>query len=111
MSELDPGQLLRTLEIVVPAFLAGLLVLATHVPLGRQVLDRGIVFIDLAVAQVAGLGVVAADFVGIEPDGWSVQASAVGLASVAAKMLDGMEAGWRQSLDKLADFLAGGTTP
>jgi len=41
----------------------------------------------------------------------TVQASAVGLASVAAKMLDGMEAGWRQSLDKLADFLAGGTTP
>jgi uncharacterized protein YndB with AHSA1/START domain len=41
----------------------------------------------------------------------TVQASAVGLASVAAKMLDGMEAGWRQSLDKLADFLASGTTP
>ena len=33
-------------------FVAGLLVLATHVPLGRQVLDRGIVFIDLAIAQI-----------------------------------------------------------
>ena len=44
-----------------PAFLAGLLVLATHVPLGQLVLERGIVFIDLAIAQVAGLGVVAAD--------------------------------------------------
>ena len=41
--------------------LAGLLVLATHVPLGRQVLKRGIVFIDLAVAQIAALGVIAAD--------------------------------------------------
>src|SRR5262245_50685927 len=39
-----------------PPLLAGLLVLATHVPLGAQVLDRGIVFIDLAVAQMAGLG-------------------------------------------------------
>ena len=29
--------------------------LATHVPLGMQVLDRGIVFIDLAIAQIAGL--------------------------------------------------------
>ena len=38
--------------------LAGLLVLASHVPLGRLVLARGIVFIDLAVAQVAALGVV-----------------------------------------------------
>ena len=46
--------------ILLPAFLAGLLVLATHVPLGQQVLNRGIVFIDLAIAQVAGLGVTAA---------------------------------------------------
>jgi len=33
-----------------PAFLAGLLVLSTHVPLGAQVLRKGIVFIDLAIA-------------------------------------------------------------
>ena len=39
---------------------AGLLVLATHVPLGREVLKRGIIFIDLAIAQVAGLGVMLA---------------------------------------------------
>ena len=64
------------LSILVPAFLAGLLVLATHVPLGRLVLERGIVFIDLAIAQVAGLGVVAADVMGWEPQGWSVQFSA-----------------------------------
>ena len=44
--------------ILLPAFVAGLLVLSTHVPLGKQVLRRGIVFIDLALAQVAGLGVV-----------------------------------------------------
>ena len=42
------------------AFLAGLLVLSTHVPLGMQVLSRGIVFIDLAIAQIATLGVIAA---------------------------------------------------
>ncbi len=29
------------LSIIAPAFLAGLLVLTTHVPLGRQVLSRG----------------------------------------------------------------------
>src|SRR5258708_21897364 len=56
--------------ILFPAFLAGMLVLATHVPLGQQVLARGIVFIDLAIAQVAGLGVTAADAVGFEPQGW-----------------------------------------
>jgi zinc/manganese transport system permease protein len=43
-----------------PAFIGGLLVLATHVPLGIEVLRRGIIFIDLAIAQVAGLGALAA---------------------------------------------------
>ena len=46
--------------IVGPAFVAGLVVLSTHVPLGQEVLRRGIIFIDLAIAQVAGLGVIAA---------------------------------------------------
>ena len=37
---------------------AGFLVLITHVPLGVQVLRRGIVFIDLAIAQIAAVGVI-----------------------------------------------------
>ena len=51
-------------SIVGPAIVAGLLVLSTHVPLGREVLRRGIIFIDLAIAQVAGLGVLAAGVLG-----------------------------------------------
>ena len=43
-------------SLLLPPFLAGLLVLSTHVPLGRKVLDKGIIFIDLAIAQVAALG-------------------------------------------------------
>src|SRR5205807_9916308 len=75
------------LAILLPAFLAGLLVLSTHVPLGQLVLERGIVFIDLAIAQVAGLGVVVADAMGWEPNGWSVQISAVVAALLAAAFL------------------------
>jgi zinc/manganese transport system permease protein len=75
------------LSILLPAFAAGLLVLATHVPLGQQVLTRGIVFIDLAIAQVAGLGVTAADAFGFEPQGWRVQAAAVGAALIGALLL------------------------
>ncbi|BDM63178.1 ABC transporter [Shewanella sp. NFH-SH190041] len=44
------------LTILLPALAAGLLILTTHVLLGRQVLRRGIIFIDLAIAQVAALG-------------------------------------------------------
>jgi zinc/manganese transport system permease protein len=46
--------------LIAPALAAGLLVASTHVPLGREVLKRGIIFLDLAVAQIAGLGAVAA---------------------------------------------------
>lgn len=67
--------------------LAGLLVLATHVPLGAQVLDRGIVFADLAIAQIAGLGVVAADAFGLRESGLTVQLSAVTAALLGALLL------------------------
>jgi len=75
------------LNILGPAFLAGLLVLATHVPLGQQVLKRGIVFIDLAVAQIAALGVIAADAMGWEPQGIKVQIAAVCAALLGALLL------------------------
>jgi len=75
------------LSIIVPALLASLLVLSTHVPLGTEVLRRGIIFIDLAIAQVAGLGVIAADTMGWEAEGWMVQIAAVSAALVAAFIL------------------------
>ncbi len=73
--------------ILGPALIAGLLVLATHVPLGMQVLDRGIVFIDLAIAQIAGLGVIAADAMGLPEGGVAVQAAAVSAALLGAALL------------------------
>ena len=73
--------------ILGPAFIAGLLVLATHVPLGTQVLDRGIVFIDLAIAQIAGLGVIAADAMGLPEGGVAVQIAAVVAALLGALLL------------------------
>jgi zinc/manganese transport system permease protein len=72
------------MSILWPALLAGLLVLATHVPLGREVLARGIVFIDLAIAQIAGLGVIVADALGMEPHAWGVQLAALAAAAVGA---------------------------
>lgn len=75
------------LNIIVPAFIASLLVLSTHVPLGTEVLRRGIIFIDLAIAQVAGLGVISADAMGWEAEGWMVQISAISAALAAAFIL------------------------
>jgi len=80
--------------ILWPAFVAGLLVTATHVPLGIQVLRRGIVFIDLAIAQIAGLGVICADWLGFEPQGWAVQVSALVAALTGALLLTWTEKYW-----------------
>lgn len=83
------------LSIILPALLACALVLATHVPLGTEVLRRGIIFIDLAIAQVAGLGVIAADSTGWwEAEGWMVQAAAVSAALLAAFILHWTDKRW-----------------
>lgn len=82
------------LSIVAPAFLAGALVLATHVPLGAQVLRRGIVFIDLAIAQIAALGVIAAGLVMPEASGGAVEAAAMAAAAAGALLLTWTERRW-----------------
>jgi zinc/manganese transport system permease protein len=82
------------LGIVWPALAAGLLVTATHVPLGIQVLGRGIVFIDLAVAQIAALGVILADWLGFEPHGAAVQVAALAAAVAGALLLNWSDRRW-----------------
>lgn len=81
-------------SILLPAFAAGLLVTATHVPLGMQVLARGIVFIDLAIAQIAGCGVLLADQLGFEPAGAAVQVAALSAALAGALLLTWTERVW-----------------
>lgn len=53
------------LSILGPAMVAGVLVLSTHVPMGQEVLKRGIIFLDLAIAQVAALGLIIAGTIGL----------------------------------------------
>jgi zinc/manganese transport system permease protein len=81
------NELLDGLDILWPALLAGALVVVSHVPLGQQVLRRGIVFIDLAIAQVAALGVIAASTLGFDLAGWSTQIAAVAAALAGALLL------------------------
>ena len=57
-----------------PAFAVGLIVTAVHAPLGIEVLKRGIVFIDLATAQVVGLAIIVLGL-WIEDPSWVVRQS------------------------------------
>lgn len=92
-------------SIIGPAMVAGLLVLSTHVPLGQVVLQRGIIFIDLAIAQVAALGVIAAGFLGWEENVYAVQAAAVGAALLAAAILHWTESRWPRTQEALIGTL------
>ena len=73
----------ETLEIMAPALVAGAMVALTHAPLGVEVLRRGIIFIDLAIAQIAGLGLVAAALFG-SGEQWVAQGAALFAALAAA---------------------------
>ncbi|MDR1694254.1 MAG: metal ABC transporter permease [Lactobacillaceae bacterium] len=53
------------LGILLPALTAGLLMMIIHVPLGQEVLRRGIIFIDLSLAQLAAMGAVFAGLFGL----------------------------------------------
>jgi len=92
-------------SIVGPALVAGLLVLTTHVPLGQEVLQRGIIFIDLAIAQVAALGVIIASITGGYEHGWQVQAAAVVAALLAAVGLNWTEKRWPRQQEALIGIL------
>lgn len=92
-------------SILGPAIFAGILVLSTHVPLGQEVLKRGIIFIDLAIAQIAGLGVLAAGVMGWEENLWAVQISAVSAALLASAGLSWSEKRWPHSQEPLIGIL------
>ena len=97
--------MIEDLAIFWPALVAGLLVTATHVPLGIQVLNRGIVFIDLAVAQIAGLGVILGDWLGFEHHGPAAQAFAFGAALGGALLLNLTERLWPQAQEAIIGVL------
>jgi len=83
---------------------AGLLVLATHVPLGMEVLRRGIIFIDLAIAQVAGLGVMVALMLGWDSP-LAIQGAAASAALAGALLLTWSERRWPDAQEALIGLL------
>ena len=81
-------------SILGPALLAGILITLTHVPLGQRVLARGIIFLDLAVAQFAVLGLIAAHSFHWQPHNWHEQLVAVVAAIIGVLVLNATEKHW-----------------
>lgn len=92
-------------SLIMPAFLAGVLILSIHVPLGQEVLNRGIIFIDLAIAQIAALGVIAATVLGGELASWQIQVFAALSALLGAVMIHYLEQKHSKDLEALIGLL------
>lgn len=92
-------------SILGPACVAGLIVLSTHVPLGRLVLARGIIFIDLAIAQIAALGVILAQYLGVDEHGWGVQIAAAAASLAGAALLAWTDRRWPERQEPLIGTL------
>ena len=57
------------LEFLLPAFVASLILTGIHAYLGVHVVERGVIFVDLALAQFAALGATVAIVAGMDPHG------------------------------------------
>ncbi len=70
--------------ILLPASILCLLMIVTHTYLGLHVLARGIIFVDLALAQVAALGMSIAFLLGEEAHGFMAQLYAFAATLIVA---------------------------
>ncbi len=60
---------MEILGFLILPFLASLILTGIHAYLGVHVVERGVIFVDLALAQIAALGATVAILVGIDPHG------------------------------------------
>jgi len=58
---------MNTLSFLLPPFVASLILTGIHAYLGVHVVERGVIFVDLSLAQIAALGTTIAVLYGIEP--------------------------------------------
>jgi zinc/manganese transport system permease protein len=68
-------------------FLMCLVLTGIHAYLGVHVLSREVVFVDIALAQIAALGATAAFLLGYEPDTWESYASGLSATLIGALVL------------------------
>src|ERR1041385_1477293 len=60
---------MEILQFLILPFLASLILTGIHAYLGVHVVERGVIFVDLALAQIAALGATIAVLAGIDPHG------------------------------------------
>jgi zinc/manganese transport system permease protein len=72
------------LSFLLAPFLASLILTGIHAYLGVHVVERGVIFVDLALAQIAALGATIAILVGMDPHGREAYWLSLGFTFVGA---------------------------
>ena len=72
------------LDLMIPPIVAGLVILSIHTYLGLHVIARGVIFVDLAFAQIAARGATVGFLLGVEHDTPMALAFSVGFTLVGA---------------------------
>src|SRR5205823_11660880 len=72
------------LAFLLPPFIASLILTGIHAYLGVHVVERGVIFVDLSLAQIAALGTTIAVLYGIEPHGGTAYVVSLAFTFVGA---------------------------
>src|SRR5213075_1674513 len=75
---------MELLQCLILTFLASLILTGIHAYLGVHVVERGVIFVDLALAQIAALGATTAILIGMDPHGTGAYWMSLGFTFVGA---------------------------
>jgi len=75
---------MNAVTFLLPAFIACMVLTGIHTYLGIHVVKRGVIFVDIALAQIAALGMTVAFLVGFQPDTQAAYFFALGFTCLAA---------------------------
>src|SRR5436309_15851341 len=79
--------MIEALGFLLPAFLVAVCLVGIHVYFGIQVLARQVIFVDLALAQIAALGATVAFMLGHPPQSPATYGYSLGFTLLAAALL------------------------
>ena len=86
---------LTILEFLAAPIVASLIIAGIHAYLGLHVVERGVIFVDLSLAQIASLGAAIGVFIGLEPHDPSIYWLSLGFTLIGAlifALIKGQEA-------------------
>src|SRR5207245_1582782 len=75
---------MEILVFLLAPFVASLILTGIHAYLGVHVVERGVIFVDLALAQIAALGATVAVVIGMDPHGRASDWISTGLTFLGA---------------------------